>query len=344
MFQPIQKTAQEALINKISINHLGEKSSQCNNSLKLKSNPLLQKIYSERMTCMHRISSLVLSSIPQNISIGGRDSQILIIGAGLDTSYNALKSSIFVLDCPEVLGERSRLFEDECSVNYITVNFNNISNMHDKLVKKNFQYGEFTLIVIECVLCYNDPNCVEHLLSYFSANLKNSFLVIYDPLVNTENEKSIESSDFYDDFSGHFRSRKVPIKFSFQSCPNAYNILRSHFPHVNCYTMSQASILLGSLRQSSPPPHVLEDSTQNEQGEPFDEYASLALLHNSYGIFLASSRADWFRSTLCKTTEGDREEVPTTSELGTSPGPRRICDLTLSFVSLLSRYVHESRF
>jgi O-methyltransferase involved in polyketide biosynthesis len=71
-----------------------------------------------------------------------------------------------------------------------------------KLLLNGFDVGSPTIVVVECVLCYIDTPSVKSLLQKLSGNLKESLLIIYDPMLPPP--PSIPSDHSY-------QSRSLPL-------------------------------------------------------------------------------------------------------------------------------------
>lgn len=312
--QGITRTAKEAMICKLSSSSLSceapnaqRKQNEEQKAVKgVVQNPLLNRMYHARQLIVHRMVSSCLNSFeinPDTTLHQNQRCQLLLLGAGMDVSFEKLYSSsaaIFSLDLPEIVSERkSGLFQIQTeetlknSVNDIYTakmvaipgDLRSFSSAWDSLLVSGFNVDCPTIVVLECVLCYIDTPSVEKLLLHLSGHLcRQSALITYDPMAPrssySQSLTSIPTSNgFAQMMADKFEDRKAPILHSVETKETQKNfILSCNWKHVLTLNMYEAlhCFLTAKERNIS----ILL--------EPFDEFASLALLHRLYGVAVAS--------------------------------------------------------
>ena len=180
-------------------------SSNKNNIVKRPQTPLLNRFYGARSKVMHKIVICIMKSLMISAHQNAQHStvmscsriQLLILGAGIDVSYEVLLSShklpvdIFLVDFPEVI----ELHMKELSANYILDSNVNVipisgdlrefqSSIWRQLISSKFSTLSPTLVISECVLCYLDTSYVEKIITFLAQQLSSgSQLLIFDPII-----------------------------------------------------------------------------------------------------------------------------------------------------------------
>jgi O-methyltransferase involved in polyketide biosynthesis len=313
--QGITRTAKEAMICKMSSSSLSCEAPDAHRApneeqkamKKITQNPLLNRMYHTRHVIVHKMVSSCLKSlkINQNTTLHQNQTcQLLLLGAGIDISYEKLYSdsaAVFSLDLPEIISERKAALsviqteetfmkntvKDTFAAKIVAVpgDLRSFSSAWDSLLANGFDKECPTIVVLECVLCYIDTPSVEKLLSHLSGHLcKKSVLITYDPMAPrssfSQSLTSIPMSNgFAQMMADKFEDRKAPILHSVETKEIQKKfILSCKWEHVLTLNMYQAlhCFLAAEERRIS----ILL--------EPFDEYTSLASLHKLYGITCAS--------------------------------------------------------
>ena len=313
--QGITRTAKEAMICKMSSSSLSCEAPDAHRApneeqkamKKITQNPLLNRMYHTRHVIVHKMVSSCLKSfkINQNTTLHQNQTcQLLLLGAGIDVSYEKLYSdsaAVFSLDLPEIISERKAALsviqteetfikntvKDTFAAKIVAVpgDLRSFSSAWDSLLANGFDKECPTIVVLECVLCYIDTPSVEKLLSHLSGHLcKKSVLITYDPMApRSSYSQSLTSIPMCNGFAqmmaDKFEDRKAPILHSVETKEIQKKfILSCKWEHVLTLNMYQAlhCFLTADERRIS----ILL--------EPFDEYTSLASLHKLYGITCAS--------------------------------------------------------
>ena len=341
----ITKTAKEALICKSSSSLLTD---DCAGLQKprmgdgdgvrcRRQNPLLNRIYNSRNQIIHKMirSCLgMLKSHEVDSVLRKSDPQLLLLGAGVDVTFERLYSksaTIFAVDYAEIMLERetalseiqskkdSEVCESCFEINrssLICADLCDFSDLWTKLIAAGFDTKCPTIILIECVLCYIDSSSVQELLKQLSNHLpQQSILITYDPMVPKPTINSPLSalntrrrSDFAQMIADKFTERNAPIQHNIKSTEMQEKFQKScgwqYVRAVNMHTASR-SILTREERQIS----IL--------AEPFDEFASLAMLHKLYNVSLASLSEQLFLSCLnnLKLNKGNVKQTSLCSKL-----------------------------
>jgi O-methyltransferase involved in polyketide biosynthesis len=197
----VVKTSKEALNCKSSATY--SNSTGCDEKTK-KQSPLMNKVYSLRSNIMHKI---VKSSVEYFDSCKA-ETQLLILGAGLDTSYDKYSNNVFVVDFPEVINQRS----ESDYVTRIGVDMTDVSGLVNELKSTGFKFTSNTVILVECVLCYIDETSCYTLLNTLSSLLRSSLICLYDPMLETEGLPG--TNRFSQQMRNKFAERGAPLKVS----------------------------------------------------------------------------------------------------------------------------------
>jgi len=282
----VEKTAKEALHCKQIVQNLilrQHSDALSSSEEKLPSqHPVISRVYYFRSLLLHKMVDEALSVLD---SFPYLKSQLLILGAGKDDSYVSRHSSlrnVYSVDLPAVITETCR--SSSGSNVFISSDLRDTSMVNESLKSAGFVFEHPTVVVIECVLCYLTKPHVEQLLRYLSESLSNSLMILYDPLVSIDDVIRGQNG-FLSMMESKFRLRGAPILFTMQDATRYRVFLRS------CgwrHTISQPiSKYIHSFSTK-------EDMEACQLLGPFDEYASLAMLHNCYHITIASSRSPIF--------------------------------------------------
>ena len=260
-----------------------------------KISPLLCRVYHARFMIIHNIVEHFVKVYHESETL--YEYQILILGAGMDKSFTKYTGGkLFLVDTVEVINARksNNLLDEEAIL--ISADLTNPSELCVTLAKNGFCFDRFTIIVIECVLCYIPMPDVLRLLDTISRHISNSFLVVYDP-VFPEKESN---NRFLHTLLQNFTNVGAPIKSKFNSSKYLSNMFRKFYKHVNCLNMSQAllCILSKTKREIS--------STL----DPFDEYAALALLHHLYHISIVGNNSKLYKEVLTSLYRSHMDKNP----------------------------------
>lgn len=263
------KTSKEAISCKISAND----STNTASLYKKRKTALLNRVYLSRSKLLHKIVQC------------SSNEQILILGAGFDVSFDNYSDNVFVIDFPEVLNERREVYNTTAVC--VPGDLREPDNLFSKLITLGFNLKAKTTILLECVLCYIDHNSANTLLYKLSSLLAYPLLILYDPILSHNRRDNSFASVMYQ----KFENRGAPLLSCATSVQARNDILyKCEWIHVYTATINEA---LRSFLTAS------ERCLTTESMEPFDEYASLALLNDCYGISIASKSKSQIQYTLC---------------------------------------------
>lgn len=307
-------------------------------------NPLLNRMYHTRYQIVHKTLSRclnVLRPLHSDKRIKVKQNQILLLGAGIDISFEELYSKsahIFAVDFPEIIMARNMVLSASQAVDShgpehsrrsrsisIAGDLRLFDDIWAQLLVDGFDSSCPTVVLIECVLCYIDTTAVQQLLIKLSEVLcKESFLILYDPMLPSSSSSSstspfvssarsttmspTTSSSLSDGTSSNnnkfrqmmadkFESRKAPIQHTIESKKSQSNFMESckwNFRKIFNMFEAQHYFLTAEERSVS----ILL--------EPFDEFASLALLHGLYSITVAGLDSDLFDTFLLQSYQGNK--------------------------------------
>ena len=297
-------------------------------------NPLLNRIYHSRYQVVHKTLSKcldLLRALKSVECIKRKQNQILLLGAGIDISFEKLyakSESIFAVDLHEIINERNLALHaaESCSERNtehplrrgsisIVGDLRSFDDIWRKLLIEGFDSQCPTVVLVECVLCYIDTSAVQQLLMKLSKLLcDKSFLIMYDPMlpssdssshftpyysmISTPNSPSNSNkTDFKQMMSNKFESRKAPIRHSIKSKANQRAFMKScEWNYLKVFSIFEAQRYFLTS----------EERSVSILSEPFDEYSSLALLHNLYGITLACLDSNLFDTLLSQSYQGNK--------------------------------------
>ena len=356
----ITRTAKEAIMCKLSSNFLRSDEGTDNAAKKRPQNPLLNRIYHSRYQVVHKTLSKCLNFLRALNSvecIKGKQNQILILGAGIDISFEesySKSNTIFAVDLHEIINERNIALHtaetrSEHKIGHpsrslsisIVGDLRSFDDIWKQLLIKGFDSQCPTVVLIECVLCYIDTSAVQQLLMKLSKLLCNkSFLIMYDPMLPPSDSSShftpssstistasslsnLKKTDFKQMMSNKFESRKAPIRHSIKSKGNQCALMKScNWNYLKVFNMFEAQHYFLTA----------EERSVSILSEPFDEYSSLALLHNLYGITLAGLDSNLFHTMLRQSYQGNEIEnaIISTSNTG--------CLVPNTFIPVIQSY------
>jgi hypothetical protein len=301
------RTSREALACKASARvSSGSERGRDADSAKRKT-PLLNRIYQTRSNIMHKLVQCAARSAPGAVQV-----QLLLLGCGLDTSYNAYAARVYAVDFESVVRERESASASASASTPFRVAYLGWDLRERGLLTalrgKGFDPQAPTVVLVECVLGYIDRESVDALLQELSS-LACAALLLYDPLLpkhsvgdgNGVGDGTGDGDGFASMTLQKFATRGAPL-LSCNSSPTQYASTLRRVGWLHSTAVSVNGAVCAFL---SP-----EERTGNARAgagagggsinrdityvEPFDEFASLALLQNSYAVALASNNSSWF--------------------------------------------------
>jgi O-methyltransferase involved in polyketide biosynthesis len=309
------KTAADALLCKLSSSSLGVVNGTIPLSSKLIDNNVHATSVRKQTSLLNRVyfyrSSLIHKIIRKAIVVGTGHSelsriQLLILGAGLDTTYDQYSAmcSVFLVDFPSVLLQRRSLSPQtdySAGVTYVGHDLRYAEELIAALRTFSFDMGRPTVILLECVLCYLDSECNSNLLRVLGSNLTRSILIVYNPWLEADGRNEL---NFSRQLTKSFAERNAPIYRSFPSEQSlALHWMQQYsWANTKIWTLNDAvSCLLTSSERS-----VALAS------ESFDEYASLSAIGNRYALMLAvssHSASEHWLSVILRSMRGDNNVI-----------------------------------
>lgn len=267
----------QALFHKGYIDYLEGNESHLTDVTRLSSrSPLLNRVYHARFVVIHQLLSKSLQAC-RKVS---NNSQLLILGAGLDTSIDKYDTKRFKVDLSIPASNISPK-----SI-FIEGNLNNISVVFDRLQANGFNNMLPTVVLLECVLSYLSADSVDSILEYISHELPSVLILLYDPIL----PKPCVTNGYSTAMLEHFQSQGAPLLSVHESPEDIlHRMKRNGWDNILCGTMSQALASLVTAKNR----RILAEL------EPFDEFAALAILHRSYAVTLASTSSNLFVDCLC---------------------------------------------
>jgi tRNA wybutosine-synthesizing protein 4 len=258
-----------------------------------KQNPLLNRFYFLRQQLLH-YSFLKLLSAPSRFS-NTSDIQILLLGGGLDVSYEFYNHSTnnlryYVIDFEEVI-EKRRLYHmkrntySNKGIEYVAGDLLDFQKILLKLESyPRFNFNQPTIVIFECVLSYLPAAVVSEISSKLSSTFAACSVLIYDPLLGTDDDNN---PDYFHQMKKCFENKDANLMF----CPSTIEdfslfLYQSGWNHVDSMTIFQRRHL-GSFSN-------IIDPLITSSLESFDEYSSLQLLLTSYHITVCTNSSDWF--------------------------------------------------
>lgn len=266
MSETVSKTAKEALMGKDSTS---------------KGSPLMSRAYQHRCQALHVIVEKALTTM-------GSGTQLLLLGAGLDTSYERLYAdhfdAAFTVDVASITEQR----DSSSKIKVVKADLRDIRSLKEALVTSRFDFSKRTVILVEMVLNYLPSTAVEDLLLFLSGEFSNAggspILICYDYF------KLSENSAFSSVILQKFRMRGAPLEHAPLDKVAQHSLLRSCGWSTTCVnsvgetiaTFKDRHLIMNSIFYSESARDI------GESAPFFDEYASLALLDKHYAITIAS--------------------------------------------------------
>jgi O-methyltransferase involved in polyketide biosynthesis len=258
----VKKTAQEAIDCKRA----------ANGGSVIAKTPLLNRVYQAR-------GSLMLKAVKSALDSSDIDhKQLLILGAGLDTTYDLLAGCTFLVDYSEVLDRRTASLPH---VVHVPADLSNSKALFASLLSSGFSCSAYTVILIECVLSYVDSGPSSDLLSALVKALPSSAVIAYDPVLPYGNN----TDGFAEQMNRKFSEREAPLR----SCSQNLHQYAARFTNAG-----YANITATSINQALQL-YLSHEERKSTTDEPFDEFSSLAVLHSHYAMCIASREKDIFQ-------------------------------------------------
>lgn len=224
----------------------------------MQQSPLQNRFSYYRKKLMHSILNKLITS--ENI-------QILVLGAGLDDTYEHKypKNRFFIVDLPNVIKLR------KCGTNACNIagDLRNIDDLIESLNINRFERNVETIIVLEFVLPYIGTDAVAILFQKLNKYIENSILVLYEPIFTPNPQQQ----DFYSMYYNKFDERGAPLLHVNKTVENNILLLQ-RCGWFNTIALSQQEALNSWLDAA--------DRVYSIGDEPFDEYSSLAILNSIY--------------------------------------------------------------
>ena len=254
------------------------------------SSPLLHRIYFYRRLCIQKLILACIDPLPSSQTV--KMNQLLVLGAGLDdySAYSSLFSAVICVDLPAVITSRRDLYPLSQDI-LIAADLNDSSSLFRQLaLVSSFSFSAPTVILTEFVLGYVRTSAVESLLSVLARQFTHAVLISYDLCLPAPSD-SPHPVNYYQKMLSSFANRKAPLLTCLPSKEAQSSLFfEKGWPHVWTCTVQDFLLLF-----TNP-----EERAYTNKGEPFDEYASLAVLHKQYVVTLASSNCVAFGSANLK--------------------------------------------
>ena len=238
--------------------------------------------------------------------------QILIFGAGIDTSYEnhliamhkrfpdlyKLHFNIYVLDSESVLRKRERLPTiPNQSVFHVPVDLRHWPTVYEQLSANGFLFKDkadtdvCTIAIEECVFCYIDETFVHTIIQEMVRVFHEDTLFLrYSPLLFTRTgELATERKSLSVSMRDGFASRGAPIL----SGEDSVGMVEERF-HRSGWMRTLCMDVQTALKAVMTPDEVIIPAML----DPFDEFASLATINRYYAITVSSLNVDLFQSTV----------------------------------------------
>lgn len=251
-----------------------------------RASPLLAQAYRHRSEVLHVVVEKACSALD-----GSRAPQLLLLGAGLDTSYEKLYGDrAFAVDLPSVVEQRS----GEAKAMGIAADLRDADALIEQL--SAFDFGRNTVILVEMVLNYLPSHAVGQLILRLSTEFTRMggqpILVCYDYFTLSE------TSGFSKVMLDAFRARGAPLEHVLTKRRDQYDFLcgkgwpSSYVGSIGAAmaTFRDRGLIVNSAFRAANPPGPAPF---------FDEHASLALLERHYHITIAGHNEDR-KDTLCQ--------------------------------------------
>lgn len=246
---------------------------------------LLRYVYRIRSKILHKITASMIHHFHQcynNNNIISSSIQLLILGCGLDESYDVYSATIYCVDFEAIIAERMashNIGSSRDHLHFVTSDIRDVECLLIDLRKSSFDVSLPTLIICECVLCYMDLPSRTHLLNELSRQLYHPIALTYDPILSSSNHMN----GYATEIKAKFEERQAPLLSSMHSITDTIDHYHScGWNHCISSTISQAL-------QCYLSPQERRDISSSIPTDSFDEYASLALLNHLYTITMCST-------------------------------------------------------
>ena len=260
---------------------------------------LLRYVYRIRSKILHKITASIIHHFHQwhnNNNIISSSIQLLILGCGLDESYDAYSATIYCVDFEAIIEERTishNIGSARDHIHFVASDIRDVERLLIDLRRSSFDVSLPTLILCECVLCYMDLPSRIHLLYELSRQLYHPIALTYDPILSSSNHMN----GYATEMKAKFEERQAPLLSSMHSITDTINHYHScGWDHCISSTISQAL-------QCYLSPQERRDISSSIPTDSFDEYASLALLNHLYTITMCSTNG--MTSSLLTTVHED---------------------------------------
>jgi len=232
---------------------------------------------------MYALRSYVVHEAVVQLLTGADPTQILLLGAGLDNSFATERyrdlgvTRVFAVDLPSMILQRQELKQKEpdeaVPVEDVECDLNS-DNLKERLVAHGFSLEQRTVVVLEMVLGYLSEEAVKTSILPFLASLP-AYLVTYDVMLDPATSLGAQ-------LLREFAKRNAPLRCVRPSRKEHVELfLNAGFRRpAACYSMNEAIDVFGLAPGAGPMP---------TPSPHFDEYASLAVMHNLYSLSLLSS-------------------------------------------------------
>lgn len=209
--------------------------------------------------------------------------QLLILGAGLDLSYDNYFDETYNIDFADIITQRKSIKSMKNNI-LISADLRNYDDLIKKLISANFNFMKETIIIAECVFIYIDQIYVVKLLAGLASVLKNATILTYDPLFPSNGNSN--HNIFMDDLLKKFMKRGAPFPtvHSLQEQLNMF--VDCGWKHVCCSNLNDAICTFLNTA----------DNSFHPDSELFDEFSSLAIIRKNYSFTIASLKQEDFQS------------------------------------------------
>ena len=239
-------------------------------------NPLLKRLHHDRSVIMHKLVSIVNNLYQSN--------QLLILGSGLDYSYNAYSAQTYCVDITHTHSESAH-----SGAKLIQCDLRQSDILFERLSAASFDCNMCTIVLIEVVLCYINESDMNKLIKSLYSHLPTVVIIIFDPLLYSPTSISISDSNqqYTDGFTRQFTDEFVRIG---EAYTRSYTNLSQYkvFLQSCGFEYTSAKYLSEAINEWL----SVEERRYPLQSEPFDEFSSLALLRHRYLVTLACSHSN----------------------------------------------------
>ena len=283
-------------------------------------NPLLKRLYHDRSVIMHKLVSIVNNLYSSY--------QLLILGSGLDDSYNAYSAQTY---CVDITHSQSESNGAQSGAKYIQCDLRQSDILFERLSAASFDCNMCTIVLIEVVLCYINESDMKNLIKSLYSHLPTVVIIMLDPLLFSPTPLSASGSNsqytdgFTQQFTDEFVRKGEAYTRSYTNLPQYKTFLQAcGFKYTTVKYLSEAINEWLSVEERRYP----------LQSEPFDEFSSLALLRHRYIVTLACSHSNMLELILENLTSASLlyGKLP-------CPVPTRLSDLVRRIEGIEERVV-----